>query len=142
MRLSLERLAYFLQDVAMNFDIDTFQKMIKEIEKLTKQKYDPKYYPRYYWKNLTSKNDTFENMKWALYTKGNWVFRIIADILEQHALKLMISQFPTIKEDVIQLEGYFFEQFCMPTKGLNIKKILLVKLHFVLLKQRRIIIPH
>lgn len=92
----LERLACILQDVPTNFEIDTFQKIIKEIEKFTTHKYDAKYYPQYLWKELSDK-PIDEYFKWAGGIRSNWSFRIIADHIRAACFAIADGSIPNNK---------------------------------------------
>ena len=77
----LERLACILQDVATNFEIDTFQKIIKEIEKFTNFKYDVNFY------SATKEQKEID-----------YAFRIIADHIRAVCFALGDGAIPSNKE--------------------------------------------
>lgn len=77
----LERLACILQNVATNFEIDTFQKIINEIGKFTNFKYDVNFY------------SASEKQK-----KINYAFRIIADHIKASCFAIGDGAIPSNKE--------------------------------------------
>lgn len=77
----LERLACILQNVATNFEIDIFQKIIKEIEKFTTFKYDVNFY-------LATKKQK----------EINYAFRIIADHVKAACFAIGDGAIPSNKE--------------------------------------------
>ncbi len=77
----LERLACILQNVATNFEIDIFQKIIKEIEKFTIFKYDVNFF------SATKEQKEI-----------NYAFRIIADHIKAACFAIGDGAIPSNKE--------------------------------------------
>ena len=108
--IGLERLACILQDKPTNFEIDTFQKIIKEIEKFTNFKYDVNFY------------STTREQK-----EINYSFRIIADHVKAACFAIGDGAIPSNKE-----RGYIIRKLIrraiLYSRKLKIKQNFLVSI--------------